>query len=64
MAAKLKSCPFCGCRAERVNSMTSDGRLFSVRCGDCLVDAGERWFRNEADAAWNRRSKPKATEEN
>jgi len=57
--SKLKSCPFCGNKAElRSDSdeITMDGKLpFWVCCTHCMGSAGSHYEESQAIESWNDR---------
>lgn len=60
MDYKLKTCPFCGCRAELISYVDQDGdKVHGVRCVNitCIGSDIEPHFCASVSAiqAWNRR---------
>ena len=47
LEAKLAPCPFCGCKAIRLDGINSDGTFGHARCTKCRARA--------TPEAWNRR---------
>ncbi|MBQ9613247.1 MAG: Lar family restriction alleviation protein [Lachnospiraceae bacterium] len=67
--AKLKSCPFCGGKAELFKHRSfgqPDYGSYSVACGtyDCIMSDGGSSYatKHEAIEAWNRRRKENGNE--
>lgn len=61
MAEQLLACPFCGNSAGITEKCSEVGGGFVVFCYICPVSLGETVMietRDEAIAAWNRRSNP------
>ena len=61
--AELKPCPFCGGEADMTKRKTAIATFYRVFCAnyDCKVkpSAPERWIKDDAIEAWNRRYEPK-----
>jgi len=58
-ADKLKSCPFCGGRAEEFHSIVD---VYICICEHCRAQTGGTWTANAAKERWNRRAKEKGRE--
>lgn len=69
---KLKPCPFCGGKAERIEArIDDDKKTYSVICTNCMTGIfrprmkGMEWFayktEQEAIKAWNRRTDENGT---